>query len=105
MEEAVINIATRKKVDLQRFEKASMVSFLNFKPGSLIKSKIDLNYIKKYHPEVTEFCTILKPGDKIGIIKNSLNRYGHFILQADSCKGLKIKAKVINDFVLENICN
>lgn len=62
--------------------KVSAIHFFNFSQG-IIQICKDLTPIIQI-PGVTDFSFRLKDGDRIGQIANSLDRYGHVIVQANS---------------------
>lgn len=80
MEEQLINISVGKTIDYKTVNKASLISYFNFTAGKKIIKTISFDEIKEKFPGVVEYKFDLKVGDSIGLITNSLNRYGYFVL-------------------------
>ena len=108
LEEILIKIATRRDFSITREEKFSAIYYLNLPPNSIINGEITEEELKEVFAEVIEFKYKLKIGDKVEKITNSLNRYGHFIIQTDSEKNVQALKKDIITFIttklLKKIC-
>ena len=86
LEKEVIRIATKSKNnELKLTNKKVAIKYFNFKSEILIKSELDINFVKKY-PEIHSIELNLNKGDIIPKIKNSIDRYGYFIVQSNSQK-------------------
>lgn len=85
MEDQLLHIALDENVDTTkgRFELASGVCFLNLPCGKITAIDDAINEVITW-PSVKVFSASLKIGDEIHPITSSLNRYGQFIVQADS---------------------
>ena len=85
MEDLLLHIALDEEVDTQtgRREKASGVCFLNLPSGKVIAIDPAIKEIGTW-PNIYSFATTLKVGDEIQLITNSLNRYGHFTVKANT---------------------
>lgn len=85
LEDQLLHIALGEPVNTKtgRVDKASGVCFFSFPEGEItaIDSKID--EVSSW-PNVYSFQLKLNVGDKINKITSSLNRYGQFIVKADS---------------------
>lgn len=100
MESLLLDIAVGNSISSsERVDKASMAYFFHFHPGSL---NVDLKRrlkILKTIKGVVDFEFSLRDGENIPIIKNSLDRYGHIIFQAENKeKLLKMKKEILELF-------
>lgn len=103
LEEILIKIATRDKFGISRNEKYSAIYYLNLPPNSIINGNITEEELKKVFYQLIEFKCNLKPGDKVERITNSLNRYGHFIIQTDSAESIRTLKKEITAFITKKL--
>lgn len=101
MEEIVIKIATNNKFSYKNINKASLISYLNFPVNEIIKNSLSEKELVKVFPEVIEFVHYLKAGDSVRPITNSLNRYGHYIIQANNVASIKKLVSEINEYILK----
>jgi len=88
VEDQLLHIALGEKVDTTngRIDKASGVCFLQLPCGIVHSINPAINEVATW-PNVKEFSTSLKVGAEIHPITSSLNRYGQFIVLAESrCK-------------------
>lgn len=85
LEDQLLHIALGESVDTKtgRKEKASAVCFFSF-PEGIVKSISPEVYDAINWPNVFDFNLKLKVGDKVNRITSSLNRYGQFVIQANS---------------------
>ena len=85
MEDQLLHIALGENVDTQtgRIEKASGVCFLNLPCGKVTAIDPAINEVSSW-PNVYSFATSLKVGDEIYPITSSLNRYGQFVVLANT---------------------
>jgi carbamoyl-phosphate synthase large subunit len=104
MEELVIKIATGTPFTLTMKEMAAMVSYLNFETGCKVTNILSLNNIRETFGHVVDYQFTLRIGESIPLITNSLNRYGHFIVQSAKADGLISLAKEINSFIFDRVC-
>ena len=88
MEEQLINIAIVETIDYKPVNKASLISYFNFTAEKKIIKTISFDEIKERFPGVVEYKFDLKVGDSIGLITNSLNRYGYFVLAGSNKQAL-----------------
>lgn len=103
MEDALIKIALGENVDFDSLPKATLISYLNFKIGRKIIYIVSENEMKQKFPEIVEFHMTIAKGDQIKPITNSLNRYGHFILQGLNLNSL-LRTKIeIENFLLNKL--
>ncbi len=99
MEEVAINIATNTKFVIKRKEMTSMISYLNFPSKSEIKNVIsEEELIEKWEGLISYKCS-LSIGEQTQTITNSLNRYGHYILQAKTKSRLLELNKKVSEFI------
>ncbi|WP_303005515.1 ATP-grasp domain-containing protein [Bacteroides congonensis] len=85
LEDQLLHIALGESVDTKtgRVEKASAVCFFSLPVGEVQSIKPEVcNVI--YWPNMFDFNLKLKIGGKVNKITSSLDRYGQFIIQADS---------------------
>ena len=101
MEEQLINIAVGKTIDYKPVNKASLISYFNFTVRQKIINTITIDEIRERFPSVVEYKFDLNAGDSIGLITNSLNRYGYFVL-AGSNKQILFKQQEEITMFLEN---
>lgn len=85
LEDQLLHIALGESVDTKtgRIEKASAVCFFSF-PEGIVKSISPEVYDAINWLNVFDFNLKLKVGDKVNRITSSLNRYGQFVIQANS---------------------
>ncbi len=85
IEDQLLHIALGEQPDIEtgRKEMASGVCFFNLLQGTIQSISPEL-YDFANKPNVCFFDFKLKVGDVVLNISNSLNRYGHFIIQADT---------------------
>lgn len=103
IEDLLIKISVGKLIDYELQNKASLVSYLNFPVGKIIKAMISEEELKNNIPEVELFSCDLKVGEKAELISNSLNRYGQFILKGTETNELIIKKNETNRFIERKI--
>ena len=103
IEELVIKLATNKKFDIIRNENAALISYLNFEIGSTVTGLLTKDKLIEKFSEVKVFVNHLEIGSKIPEITNSLNRYGHFIIQASNIQSLKSLLSEINNYIYSHI--
>lgn len=101
MEELVIKIATNSNFSYKKINRASLISYLNFPINEIVKNSLSERELVQVFPEVTEFVHNLKVGDPIRPITNSLNRYGHYIIQANNVASIKKLVSEINEYILK----
>lgn len=101
IEKIQIQIATNNAVNLFYNKRNSLISFLTFNNGGTVKKIISKKILEENFIEIVDFQTNLFVGQSINIITNSLNRYGHFILQGNNRQKLEAKSTEIMNF-LEN---
>lgn len=101
MEEIMVKISMRDKITYNKTNEASLVSFLNFPEGKIMKKNISAPEIKLLYPFVKEFELSLELGSKVKKITNSFDRYGYFILAGKSVSELIEQKDSINMFLLE----
>lgn len=90
IEKEVVKMATGAKINkINSLERAVIIKYFCFKPNVLIKSELNQNYILKKHPEIYAIEFNLKKGNYTPKIKNSLDRYGYFIVVSKSMNSLK----------------
>lgn len=85
MEDQLLNIALGGKVDTQtgRVEKASGVCFFCLPEGIVKKIDPQINDVTTW-PGIYSFELKLKESDEVHQITSSLNRYGQFVVQANT---------------------
>ncbi|WP_297647013.1 ATP-grasp domain-containing protein [uncultured Treponema sp.] len=85
MENQLLNIALGESVDVNsgRKAKASAVCFFYLPEGTITRIDNKINEVRNWR-NVVSFDFKLKEGDSVNKITSSLNRYGQFIIQADS---------------------
>ena len=85
LEEQLLNIALGKEADTKtgRVERASAVHFFSLPEGTITSIDPQMNNIKEWEG-IEQFCFKLKAGDKVNKITSSINRYGQFIVSADT---------------------
>ena len=76
-----------------------MISYFNFPVEKTVKKLISETDLKEKFPYIEEFKFNLRVGEKSRIIRNSLDRFGIFIISGDNTESLLQKSKVINTFV------
>lgn len=89
LEDQLLHIALGEPVDTKtgRIEKASAIYFFSFDEG-IVKS-ISSNICNTINwPHVVDFELKLHVDDSVEKITSSLNRYGHFIVEADNRVGI-----------------
>ena len=91
MEDQLINIALGERVDTQtgRTEKASGVNFLSFGEGVIESISPEIDEVKHWK-HVIDFQSDVKEGSYLHSFKTGLDRYGQFIIRADSREELDI---------------
>lgn len=100
MEDQLLNIALGVKPDTVtgRYNKASGVCFLNPPCGKVIAVDEAINHVSLW-ANVKGFSTTLKEGDLVKPITSSLNRYGHFIVQAENREELDSMIEEYNKLI------
>lgn len=85
MEDQLLNISLGEKVDVDsgRKDKASAVCFFCLPEGTIEKIDEKISEIQNLN-KMVYFDFKLRKGEKVNKITSSLNRYGQFIIQADS---------------------
>ncbi len=85
LEDQLLNIALGRNVDTRSCRKhaASAVSFLSLRPGRCTSVSPRLHSLSD-NPNIVSCEMKLKAGDQIPVITSSLDRYGHFIVSANS---------------------
>lgn len=98
MEKALIKIATNMSFDITETKnRASLINYFTFPVGTVVKQNISVNEYYTRYPDIKLIETTLKKGDKICKITNSLNRYGHFIIEATNIDDIIKTAKEISE--------
>jgi len=105
IEENLIKISLGKKIKYKRIDRFSLINYLNFPIGSLVKGIITEEQLVNLFPEVIRFSHTLKVGSIINKITNSLNRYGYFILQSKNTDNIRESASKITKFITKNLLN
>lgn len=106
IEDQLLNIALGKPVDTNtgRVEKASGVCFFSLPEGRVAGIDKSINEASAWDG-IVDFNLKLKVGDCVNKITSSLNRYGQFIVKADSRNEvdslIEKYEKKINNFVME----
>jgi len=95
IEDIQINLAVGADFIIEKVEHASLISFLNFPNFETVVSEVNEKELTSEFPEIKAFHSSLKKGMVINPITNSLNRYGHFILQSNDLPALKETSKKI----------
>lgn len=103
IEEQLINIALDIPVSYNIENKASMISYFNLPIGQKVVRNVYENEIRKIFSSIILYDMSLRIGDEIFLIKNSLDRYGHFIQFGENRDGLIILKKQIEKFILNNL--
>lgn len=85
IEDQLLHIALGESVDTAagRVDKASGVCFFSLPEGTVKSVGQELENVLSW-PGVRDFQLKLKPGDKVGKITSSLNRYGQVIVTAEN---------------------
>lgn len=85
IEDQLLHIACGESIDTKtnRIEKASAVCFFSLPEGEVKFINAEIHDVVNWS-NVFDFNLKLKVGDKVNKITSSLNRYGQFIIQADS---------------------
>lgn len=85
IEDQLLHIALGEKVDINtgHIEKAAGVRFLSY-PEGRIKAINPTIYEVTSWPNIVDFNLKLKVGDTISKITSSLDRYGHYIIEANN---------------------
>lgn len=85
IEDQLLNIALGEPVDLKtgRVEKASGVCFFSLSEGEVNAIDTKISEVSSWKG-VVDFNFKLKVGDKVNKITSSLNRYGQFIVKAET---------------------
>ncbi|MFW5804587.1 MAG: ATP-grasp domain-containing protein, partial [bacterium] len=87
IEQAQIKMAIGEKPNIKKTKnKASGIFYFNFGEG-IVEKIIDNSDKSKYH-EIVEVKNSIKIGQRLNRIKNSLERYGYVIIQANSIEEL-----------------
>lgn len=96
MEDQVLNMALGEPVDVEtgRIEKAASTWYFFYPEGKVISINPEINQVKDW-PNMVEFDLKLKVGDTVNKITHSLNRYGQFIVKAETREELD---KVVSDY-------
>ncbi len=96
MEDQLLNIAMGAPVDTQtgRIEKASSICWMSLNEGFVKSIDKELYNVINW-PHVMSFDFKLSLGSKVNQITNSLNRYGHFIVEANNRDELD---KIVSDY-------
>lgn len=97
MESLLLDIATNNSFSIPVFKnEASMAYFFNFEPGKIYETLNNKFSSLRQLNGVVDFEFSLKEGERFPMIENSLNRYGHFILQAENRDKLEdLRKKII----------
>lgn len=103
IEELLLNVAFGNKIDFKLQNNASMISYLNFPTGKIVKKLVTIKQMKNEFPAINTLNFKLKVGQKINKITNSLDRYGHFILTHKNALELHKVQKLINSKIEETI--
>lgn len=103
MEEQLIRISVGEKIDYIMCTKASLVSYLNFPSNKKIKNLISEIELQTIFPNLVEYKLELRVGDNTPQISNSLNRYGHFILNGINKQFLLKEEKEIRKFLSKHL--
>jgi biotin carboxylase len=92
-----ILMAINEKINYEKINMCSTISFLNFQEDTVIQNNIDEKQLLFLFPEIFRFESDLKPNDRVKKITNSLERYGYFIMQSNSVSNMvESRAKIIN---------
>lgn len=97
MESLLLDIATNNSFSIPVFKnEASMAYFFNFEPGKIYETLNNKFSSLRQLNGVVDFEFSLKEGERFPLIENSLNRYGHLILQAENRDKLEdLRKKII----------
>jgi len=106
IEDQLLNIALGESVDTKtgRVEKASGVCFFSLPEGLVTNIDNGINEVSSWDG-IVDFNLKLKVGDRVNKITSSLNRYGQFIVKADSREKIDLLIEKyeekINSFITE----
>ena len=98
IEDQILNIALSRPVNLQKMNdgKVAGVCFFSFQVGKVKDIDSRIEEVKEW-PKIFDFKLKLEVGDTIGLITNSLGRYGHFIICADNIGELEYYMRKYED--------
>lgn len=85
MEDQLLNMSLGEKVDIEtgRINRAASTWYFFYPEGVVTDIDTKINEVKSW-PHMVEFELKLKVGDTVNKITHSLNRYGQFIVEADT---------------------
>lgn len=89
-----ISLGQQPNIHFGRLDKASAICWICL-PEGIIEDIDHRLYDVPQWPHIKSFDFTLQKGDKVNKITNSLNRYGHFIVQADTREEVDI---VMDDY-------
>lgn len=104
IEEQLINIALNNPVDTvsNRHNKAAGVRFLSLPTGIIEKLNIDVKDIMDL-PNMVDFKHNLRENQQINKIKNSLERYGYFVIKASNVEDVNKLMRLYEKTIYNNI--
>lgn len=103
IEDKLIDIALKQKPIFNFKLECSQITYLNFKPGNLVKNTLSQSNLLKKFPNIILFDFNLSIGDEIPEIKNSLDRYGFFIIQKTNDQDLGNIIFQIKEYIKKTI--
>ncbi len=103
MEKQVILIAIGDQPQYSIENKASMITYLNLPTNQMIKHLPNEQELKQKFPCIEEFTCDLMVNSMTWIVKNSLDRYGYFIISSDKREKLEIQSNSITHYISQYI--
>lgn len=95
MERALINLSLGVQFAFIRRERVSMIKYLAYPCGSLVKGTIDERYLKTKFKGLRCLKLYISIGQITQQVTNSMNRHGYWIIDGLDIKNVLIKSKAI----------